>query len=298
MRATQSPFLPAGLAAAFALGLAACTDSNAPATPALSAAQADSLGEVVVADVQSELDAVTTTGAVAFNPFPSALVVSGMRLGSSAGCTPTRTPAAPGNADGDRVPDSVRLDFTGCVIVRPLETDTISGTIDIIDPTPAAADHAVKRVFTDFRHVEVDNVSLQWRSQTVNGVRQLSRDSSMLSQSSTNFRTDYVFRDGSTARHVRTWSTVFTADVPGSIRPDTILPSGTFNIAGTSSWTRGSNTWSVTVETTPVLHYDASCTAGPKFDSGKIIATVTRNGNTSTVTIEFTACGQFTITRS
>ena len=298
MRAIRNPFLPAGLAAVFALGLAACSDSSSPATPALSAAQADSLGEVVVADVQSELDAVTMSGAVAFNPFPATVVAPAISAAPGAICMPARSPVSPGNADGDRVPDSVRLDFTGCVVAHPLFTDTISGTIDVIDPTPTAPDHAVKRVFTDFRHVEVNNLTLQSRAQTLNGVRQVSRDSSMLSQSATNFRTDYVFRDGSTATHVRTWTSVFTADVAGAIRPDTILPSGTWNIAGTSSWTRGSNTWSLTVTTNPALHYDAGCTVGPKFDAGTVTAVATRNGNTSTVTIQFTACGQFTVTRS
>src|SRR5574341_604051 len=157
--------------AVFALGVAACTDSNAPSLPALSAAQADSLGEVVVSDVQGDLDAATLSGA-AFNPFPAALVASAASApaGPASGCTPARSPASPGNADGDRVPDSVRLDFAGCVIVGPFFTDTVSGTIDILDPTPAGADHAVKHVFTDLRTVEVNNVTLLWRSQTRNGV--------------------------------------------------------------------------------------------------------------------------------
>src|SRR5574341_769234 len=284
-------------AAVFALGLAACTDSNAPGVPALSTAQADSLGEVVVSDVQGDLDAATLSGA-AFNPFPAAVMAPALTLGPTTSCTPARSPASPGNADGDRVPDSVRLDFAGCVIVGPLVTDTISGTIDIIDPTPAAADHAVKHMFTDLRTVEVNNVTLLWRSQTRNGVRQMQRDSSQLSYSVTNFQTGYVYRDGSTATHLRTWNASFTADVPGSIHPDTILPSGSFDISGTSSWTRGSNTWSMTVTTNPALHYDASCSVGPKFDSGQITVVVTRNGHTSTVTIVFTACGQFTVTRS
>lgn len=286
------------VAAAVVLGAAACTDSNAPAVPALSAAQADSLGEVVVADVQGDLDAATVSGAVAFDPFSATLAQPALVVSSSAGCTPARSPASPGNADGDRVPDSVRLDFAGCVIVRPLVTDTISGLIDILDPTPNGADHAVKFVFTDFRTLELSNITNLWRSQTRNGVRQMQRDSSVVSHSVTNFQTDYVYRNGSTATHIRTWNGAFTADVPGSIHPDSVLPSGTFNVSGTSSWTRGSRTWSLTVSTNPALHYDASCTVGPKFDAGTLTAVVTRNGNTTTVTITFTACGQFTVTRS
>src|SRR5207302_4692603 len=42
----------------------------------------------------------------------------------------------------------------------------------------------------------------------------------------------------------------------------------------------------------------ASCTVRPKLDAGTSKTTVTRNGTTSTVSIAFTACGQYTVTRS
>ncbi len=115
---------------------------------------------------------------------------------------------------------------------------------------------------------------------------------------STNLQTQYLFADGSTATHLRNWSATFTADVAGSIKPDTTLPSGTWSITGTSSWTRGSNTWSLTVQTNPALHYNATCTLAPRFDSGTLTAVVTQGSKASTVTIKFTACGQYTVTRS
>src|SRR5438309_438390 len=90
----------------------------------------------------------------------------------------------------------------------------------------------------------------------------------------------------------------FTADAAGSIQPDARLPSGTLSIDGTSTWTHGTNSYALTVSTNPVLHYNASCTARPKFDAGTLKTTVTRNSTTSTVTIAFTACGQYTVTRS
>ncbi len=76
------------------------------------------------------------------------------------------------------------------------------------------------------------------------------------------------------------------------------LPSGTWNIGGTSSWTRGAATYSLTVTTSPALHYNASCTAAPRFDAGTVVIVVMRGGRSATVTIEFTACGEFTTTRS
>ena len=97
---------------------------------------------------------------------------------------------------------------------------------------------------------------------------------------------------------MRTWESIFTADVAGSIMRDALLPSGTWSVNGTSSWTRGQRSYSLTVTTNPPLHYNASCTTAPRFDAGKLTAVVVRNSQTVTVTIEFTACGEYTVTRS
>jgi hypothetical protein len=66
----------------------------------------------------------------------------------------------------------------------------------------------------------------------------------------------------------------------------------------TSSWTRGTRTYSLTVTTNPPLHYTATCTTFPRFDAGTLTAAITRNGQTMNVVIQFTACGQYTVTRS
>ena len=87
-------------------------------------------------------------------------------------------------------------------------------------------------------------------------------------------------------------------EIAGSILPDMPLPSGTLSVNGSSTWTRNTNTYSLTVSTNPDLHFNATCTVRPKFDSGTVHATVVRNGATSNVTIQFTACGQFTVTRT
>ena len=90
----------------------------------------------------------------------------------------------------------------------------------------------------------------------------------------------------------------FTADVAGSIVPQQPLPSGNWSIGGTSSWTRGANTYALTVTTGPALHYNASCTTAPRFDAGTLTVVATRGGRTATLTIAFTACGERTVTRS
>jgi len=295
----QSLLALAGATAALVLVTACNNESGtAPTTPVMSQAQAENLATTVVADIAGEIGTATMDGAgglAATAPFDASAPAGSA---TTTQCIPTETPTPVVNSDNDGVPDSVRFDYTGCVISRPLSLDSISGTIDLIDPTKLVADHAVERVFTDFRRVMVNLVSGKKSSVTDNGTRMASHDGTTLQSSETNFRTDYVFGDGSTAEHVRTWESIFTADLAGSIMRDALLPSGTWSVNGTSSWTRGQRSYSLTVTTNPALHYNASCTAAPRFDAGKITAVVVRNSQTVTVTIEFTACGVYTVTRS
>jgi hypothetical protein len=288
----------AGAAVALVIGINACTSDHgtAPATPIVSQAQADSLAKTVVSDVVSEMGTATMDGAAAA-PAPL-FATAPMRTSTASQCIPAKSPASPLDSDHDGVPDSVRFDYAGCVISYPLAIDSLSGTIDLIDPTPLTADHAVERVFTNFRRATVNLVSNTTRAVTDNGVRTASHDLTTLRTSETNFRTDYVYANGATAEHIRTWTSLFTADVAGSIQPNAVLPSGTWTVTGTSAWTRGHSSYSLTVTTNPPLHYNASCTTAPRFDAGTITAVVTQGTHAMTVSIQFTACGKYTVTRS
>ena len=79
------------------------------------------------------------------------------------------------------------------------------------------------------------------------------RDATTLESAETNLRTDYVFRNGATATHVKTWLSRFTADVAGAIESEQPLPSGTWSMAGTSSWTRGANNLGVDGDHEPAV---------------------------------------------
>ncbi|HUL49516.1 MAG TPA: hypothetical protein VLT79_05810 [Gemmatimonadales bacterium] len=297
MRVSPQSLAVAGCATLFALTVIGCSnDSAAPSSMLLTQAQADSIGEELSFDAEDEISGATASGATAAGYSAAAQAEP---ASPPPGCMPARSPASPTDTDADGVPDSVRLDFTSCVYGWPLETDTIRGTVFVLDPTRSLADHAVERIFGNLVHVRLYNVSGKTTSETRNGTRMTSRDSTALSNQETNFRTDYVFRDGGSATHVKTWTSNFTADVAGSIQKDQALPSGLWSISGTSSWTRGPNTYSLTVTTSPALHYNAGCTSFPRFDAGALTAVVSRNGQTMHVTIAFTACGQApTITRS
>lgn len=284
----------AALVVAAGAVFAACSDQTSPPAPALSQAEADSVGAVVTADVENELDAGSASSGIGFvpgAPFSRALLLT-------SSCTPDIAPLPVANSDADRVPDSIRVTFTDCVIGFRRGADTVRGLIDIIDPTPQGADGSIKLAFTDLTRVFVGRDGLR-ASVTQNGSREAIRDTTTLSQTETGFRTDFVFGNGTTVTHVRDWSIVFTADVAGSIVRDAPLPSGTLSIDGTSTMTRsGSTVFDLEVSTPTDLHYNATCTDRPRFDQGTLIAAVTRGGTTTTVTIQFTACGQYTVTRS
>lgn len=282
----------AAAAAVLAMAVGACDGTpGEPASPALDQAEAQAMADVVTADLASLPEATAYDGLtiMPFGPIPPDR--------GSADCI-TRSPDPAVNTDGgDPVPDSVRLTYTACVFSRWPVTVALDGTIDIVDPTPTVTDHAIKSVHTDFTRA-VTFPGLGTTTTVENGTRLVSATSSELRHEITDFTSHVTFPNGSTASHEKDWSTTFTADVAGSISPRQRLPSGTWLVNGTSSWTRGDRSASLQVATETPVHYNAQCTVSPKFDAGRVVITSTRGGQTSTVTIVYTACGQYTVTRS
>ncbi len=275
--------------------IAACTDTQSPpSTSGLSQPQAQAVGDGVASDVAAVPEGMSFSasgsGLLAQLAAPAA-------AGTTPACTPTRSPVSPANSDGDPIPDSVRVDFTGCTGSGGSYAVTISGTIDFVDPTPTTTDFGLRTRYTDFTRSVTNTATSKTRSTRENGVREVIASAAGLQETETNFRTDHTFPDGTTASHVRDWSVTFTPDQGGTIQHDH-LPSGTLAVSGTSSWTSGSNSYSLSVSTNPPLHYNATCTVGPRFDAGTITVQVIKNGTTTTVTVTFTACGQYTVTRS
>lgn len=292
------PIRSCTLAALAVIAAAACNSgSSSPSTPALTTALADSLGEAVVSDINVSTTGATTTGASATFAASAGAELAGPAL-SPPTCTVTRSPASPTNSDGDPVPDSVRVTFTGCVITFPGESDTLTGSIDYIDPTPSVTDRAIKRVFTDYGWIMVHTPSGRVRSMLMSGTRMAVRDSSSITQTDSNMTTTFTFANGNTATHDRTWSFLFTADSANSIQPDSALPAGTWTVSGNSTWTHKSLTFALALTTPTPVHFNPACTDEPRFDAGTTRIVVTRGGNSSTLTIQFTACGQYTVTRT
>lgn len=277
---------------------AACSTSplTSPQNPVLTQPQANAVAEVVATDAASLVGGATLAAATgmpfAVAPMPGAPVMAA----PSARCTPTRTPSPVTNSDGDPVPDSVRIDFTGCTFTGDGHTVTLSGSIDIVDPTPTTTDRAFRTRSNDFTR-SVTATAGTTRSVVENGVRSVVGTPDQIQLTDT-MHTDYTYATGATASHVRKWLATFVADQTGSIQMGSALPSGTWSVSGSSTWTSGTNSYALAVTTSAPLHYNASCTIEPRFDSGKLTAVVTKGTASTTVTIEFTACGQYTVTRS
>lgn len=275
---------------------AACNNSTSP-NSTLTQAEANAVAEVVATDAAS-LSAGATFNSSTGTPFAGGPMMGAPVMpATTASCTPTKSPASPTNSDGDPVPDSVRVDFAGCTFTNGNFTATISGTIDFIDPTPTTTDMALKTRATDFTRSLTNTATGLTRSAVENGVRWVVGTADQISLADT-MQTDYTFATGVTASHVRKWASLFTADQAGSIQIGSPLPSGNWSIAGSSTWTSGPLSYSLSATTSQPLHFNASCTVDPRFDSGTLAIAVTKNSATSNVTIQFTACGQYTVTRS
>ena len=277
---------------AIVLAAGACdTDPGEPQNPALDRFEAQALAQVVADDIAGLPEAAVYDVSLSPPMLAEPQRVTGRE------CV-TRSPEPPTDTDVDHVPDSVRLTYAGCTHARGDFTVEINGIVDVLDVNPTVADHSIKWVFHDFTR-DVARVSTHETTTSVeNGTRLVSATSSVLQHQLIDFSTAVTFPNGGTALHEKDWATTFTADVAGSIQRHSPLPNGTWVIDGTSSWTHGDRSASLHVSTREPLHYNASCTVRPMFDDGTLVIVATRGDRTTTVTIEYTACGQYTVTRS
>ena len=296
--------LLAGGTMAALLVLAGCSEeTTAPGgtTIALSQAEADEIGAMVTDDAESVAEASTYDGSTGFDVDFAEVGFSGPPTGATGVCQPTITPAQPANLDGDRVPDAVLFDFTGFDCTLGPVNVQMGGTLGIEDP--AIPGFGIRFIFSDLARTVSSTTVDRFRARTWDGARQIvgspSNPGSQLTHTITNFKTTFEFANGNTGEHTKDWNAIFDADVPGTIDYGSPLPSGTWSFDGNSTWIRNvTNTYSVQVATTIPLHFNTDCTVRPRFDAGVIEATVTRNGQTTLVTIEHPACGTTIVTRT
>jgi len=275
-----------GLSAAVALSAGGCS-GTAPATTLLTQQTAAEVAEGMALDAEGEMAEATATGAVA--SFSDAPAAGNLGLAAPT-CTITVTPASP-TLSASGVPDSVSMALNGCVLSYPAESGTMEGTLIVQDPNPTVVHTlAEERTYQGVERIRERSNVLS--TETWNGVRNMtSATTTTLTESETNFSTQFALPDGNAPVHTRTWTSVFTPDQGGTIAANTTLPSGSWNISGSGQWRIGSTTYAVAVSTTTALHFNSACTATPRFDAGVLQAVLTLSGQTGTVVITFGPCG-------
>src|SRR5438034_6527493 len=175
--------------------------------PVLTQPEANAMAEVVATDAAALSQGATFDAATGM-PFAVAPMPGAPALAtSSATCTPTRSPSPPTNSDGDPVPDSVRIDFTGCTFTGDGHTVTVSGSIDIVDPTPATTDLAFRMRSNGLTRTVTNSATGTTRS-VVENVRSVVPTADQVQLADT-MTTEYTFASGTTASHVRKWLATF-----------------------------------------------------------------------------------------
>ena len=259
--------LPAALTA-LAL-LAACGDSSGP----LQNDQLDELGAALRDEVEASAVAFTVFGATLGLP----LCVGGSGQGSS---------------DPDIVPDSVRFAFS----VPPCSYNNVrdgnlevSGVIDILDPSPAAAgfDYVARLGNLGFRYVSPrleDNYTV-----VRNGTRTRTGTDQALSQ---DVNLDVRRTLAVEVVNVREHWTVALTPTGGPLANDESIPDASITITGTFEYSRSGAQYSLDVTTPTPLTYDADCNdTQQRIRAGELRATGTFEGQDGYVQLVWNDCG-------
>ena len=262
-----------------AAGLTACSDSTDPDDDPLPDNAATAVGLTVRDNVEASLDAF----------YPARLF---QPLTTGAAQKPCATATAPADTDGDGVPDDAIYTFTAppCRYsdVRGFTLDVV-GQLRVVDPAPATAGFGAVVDFTNFRFTLTADDADGNYSVTRNGRVTLTGSPTGLELSS-EMQILRTFTGLSDAAVEHVWTMNFEPEATLQINQP--LPSGTLAIAGTVNWTRGDETFELTLTTVTPLHYNAACDdTGQRFDQGELALSGTFGETPGTVHIGWGNCG-------
>jgi hypothetical protein len=265
----------------FALGLWACGDSNAPDDDPLPNNAGTAVGVTVRDNVEASFDAF----------FPPRLL---QPLSFGPAADPCATASAPGDTDGDGVPDDASYTFTAppCRFegVRGFNLDVV-GTLRVVDPAAETAGFGAAVDLTNFRFSLTDAEDADRNYSFIrNGQLTLSGNTTGLELDS-ELQILRTFTGLSDAAVEIAWTMDFTPETTLQINQP--LPSGSATVAGTVSWSRGDENFALTVTTVTPLHYDSACDqAGQRFDDGELSVSGTFGETPGAVRIDWSNCGE------
>jgi hypothetical protein len=262
-----------------AAGLTACSDSTDPDDDPLPDNAATAVGLTVRDNVEASLDAF----------YPARLF---QPLTTGAAQKPCANATAPVDTDGDGVPDDAIYTFTAppCRYsdVRGFTLDVV-GQLRVVDPAPETAGIGAVVDFTNFRFTLTADDADRNYSVTRNGRVTLTGSPTGLELSS-EMQILRTFTGLSDAAVEHVWTMNFEPEATLQINQP--LPSGTLAIAGTVNWTRGDETFELTLTTVTPLHYNAACDdTGQRFDQGELALSGTFGETPGTVHIGWGSCG-------
>lgn len=283
---------------------AACGSEDSPTTPAatgLSAAQTAEIGSVMQDEAETDVSAFLVAGAadpafsvVAASAAPG-VALSVSNAGSSAATlvsAPCAAPSITTDTDGDGVYNDATFTFSGpqCSLTnRRGGSAAIAGVLRIQDPTPTTPGLAYNSTLTALSFAFTGGSAARTYTVSRTGSRNVAVSGAGLSlESDLDIQRTSASGTGSVRKQ---WTAQFTPASGGTIARGQPLPAGALSATGSLSWTRGSDTFTMTLTTPVPLVYDATCTQPQRVSAGELRARGTFNGASGFVVVRWSACG-------
>jgi hypothetical protein len=269
----------ANSALAAAALVTACGDSGGPDSGPLPNDATAAVGLTARDEVEASLDALT---------LPSQLAPYGASAEQ-----PCAEASDPEDTDGDGIPNSAEYILTA----PPCRFEGVRGTtLDLVgrlqvedpNPGPGGAGFGYSATLVNLRSLFTGEDADHSYSVTRNGTRLLTGTTAGL-ELVTDLQLLRTFSGLSDAAVDQQWGVSFDPEVP--LRINQPLPSGTLDLSGTMNWTRGSESFVLTVTTPTPLHFDASCDGAQRFDAGELHAAGDFGDLTGYVRVRWGDCG-------
>jgi hypothetical protein len=276
MRRPCRHILAAGVLAAV---LAACGDSTDPDSDPLPDNAATAVGLTARDNVEASLDAF----------FPARLL---QPFSTGPADDPCVTPSSSAETDGDGVPDDASYTFTAppCRYagVRGFSLDVV-GQLRIVDPVPETPGFGANLSLTALRFsLSAEDTDKNY-SVVRNGTMALTGSPAALDLT-TELQVVRTFTGLPDAAVELVWTVGF--DPENTLQINQPLPNGSVTLSGEVGWTRGNESFDLTITTATPLHYAASCDAiGQRFDGGELRVSGTFGETPGYVRIVWEDCG-------
>uniref|UniRef100_A0A7C3DCR7 Lipoprotein n=1 Tax=Meiothermus ruber TaxID=277 RepID=A0A7C3DCR7_MEIRU len=225
-------------------------------------------------------------------------------LASSANCSINTTPSTPTDTDNDGVPASATTTYN-CSYTGPGNTSySLKGSIALQDTNDNQPYSGYSVAFDRFAsRLAGNNFAIE---RTLQGSYSIDKQDATLFKITKNYThtvTKTVFNNTYTGSLAFNVSKTYAPDNDGNSDP---WDAGTFTVdkasPGSATWTRNNNTRNLIWYTDPTLHWNRTVCQNPlgrlmNFDSGaKEFVYINPAGEKSTLRIEFSGCGQFSVT--